>query len=488
VNRIKKLATVAVTAALSATAVAADPATPPVIEVAAPAQRSAPTLYNLPPAGRVVSSSNCYWPPAVQCPTPPSGPAQPSAPTPEQSPAAAPPSAPFSFAPESSALALSGGSASIGLPNMAGSFSGVSFLTSTTTTQTVTTPFIVQTGRQRTIVSNPVTVPVDFVTTLRVFDASRGTALIGENESPRPQTRFYTRYQYFQGVPSAPTGPSVTVIDDAALQSAVLAELAAQNQASIAAGTGPLLTTPANAIAQVERTVRAGLNPAAVDAASQQAASRAIHREILGFETAFFNNIASIGLRVPMFQQSGDGSFGRDDFGDLTAIFKAVIWDDTTTGDLLSGGLALTAPTGPGLETVDGTIRSTLFQPFIGAIHPFTSRLAMQGFWGIVVPTDSRDVTFLTSDVGFYYTVYRAAAPGALISAVIPALEAHVYNPVNHRGSQTSPIGLPDIVTFTGALHTILRDNVLVYGAVVVPVTGPRPFDVEAQAVIDYRF
>ena len=66
-------------------------------------------------------------------------------------------------------------------------------------------------------------------------------------------------------------------------------------------------------------------------AASQQAASRAIHHEILGFETAFFNNIASIGLRVPMFQQSGDGSFGRDDFGDLTAIFSALGLYNATT-------------------------------------------------------------------------------------------------------------------------------------------------------------
>jgi hypothetical protein len=371
---------------------------------------------------------------------------------------------------------------------MAGSFSGVSFLTTTTSSQTVTTPFIVQNGRQRTFVSNPITVPVDIVTAVRAFDASRGTGLIGENESPRPQTRFYTRYQYFQGVPSEPTGTSFAVVDDAALQSAVQAELAAQNQASLAAGTGPIVTTPANAIAQVQRTVSGAVTPAAINAASSQVASRAVHREVLGFETAFFNNIASIGLRVPMFQQQGDGSLGRDDFGDLSAIFKAVIWDDQATGDLLSGGLAVTAPTGPGIQTVDGTIRSTLFQPFIGAIRPFTPRLAMQGFWGIVVPTDNRDVTFLTSDVGLYYTLYRAAAPGSLITAVIPALEAHAYNPVNHRGSQTSPIGLPDIVTFTGALHTVLRDNVLVYGAVVVPVTGPRPFDVEAQAVIDYRF
>ncbi|HTK76058.1 MAG TPA: hypothetical protein VL371_12415, partial [Gemmataceae bacterium] len=432
-NRLKNLAAVTLTATLSAIAIAAETAPPPLVEVGAPSQRSAPTLYNLPPAGRVGSSSNCYWPPVIQCPTPPTVPSQPSAPTPEQPAAPAPTEAPFSFAPESSALALSGGSASIGLPNMAGSFSGVSFLTTTTTTQTVTTPFIVQTGRQRTIVSNPVTVPIDYVTALRVFDASRGTALIGENESPRPQTRFYTRYQYFQGVPSGAIAPTVTVIDDAALQSAVLAELAAQNQASIAAGTGPIITNPANAIAQVQRTVSGAVNPAAVDAASRQAANRAIHREVLGFETAFFNNVASIGLRVPMFQQQGDGSLGRDDFGDLTAIFKAVIWDDTASGDLLSGGLAVTAPTGPGIQTVDGTIRSTLFQPFIGAIRPFTSRLAMQGFWGIVVPTDSRDVTFLTSDVGLYYTLYRATAPGACLTAVIPALEAHAYNPVNHR-------------------------------------------------------
>src|SRR5262245_49553387 len=54
VNRVKKLAAVTLTAALSATAIAAETAPPPLVEVTAPSQRSAPTLYNLPPAGRVV--------------------------------------------------------------------------------------------------------------------------------------------------------------------------------------------------------------------------------------------------------------------------------------------------------------------------------------------------------------------------------------------------------------------------------------------------
>jgi hypothetical protein len=29
---------------------------------------------------------------------------------------------------------------------------------------------------------------------------------------------------------------------------------------------------------------------------------------------------------------------------------------------------------------------------------------------------------------------------------------------------------------------------VMMYGGVVVPVTGPKPFDIEAQAVLEYRF
>jgi hypothetical protein len=526
---LTKLSAATLPAVLASAVAAADPAPPPFAPVAVRNWGPVSPPCDAPPAGRYPSPYGGYCPPAVPTVPAPGAvppavppaepqPGLPPAPAPDLTAPPSPESAPLSFAPESSALALSGGSAAVGLPNMAGSFTGVSYLTSvfarqttsTVTRQTVPAQFLVVPttvqipGQPPRVpppprLSNPVAVPVDFVSTtqtsdifIRAFDATRGAALIAENESPRPQTRAYVRYNYFDGVPAtasqAVAGMTVPTVNNPALLAAVQAEIAAQNQVELAAGRPPVLNTPAGAAGQLTNQVLARLTPAQSALINSQVRNQVVNREVFGFEAAFWDDAASVGLRVPVFQQSADGSIGPDDFGDLSVILKGVIAEDRSTGDLLSGGLVVTAPTGPGIPTVDGTIRSVLLQPWVGAIRPVTDRLGTQGFFSVVVPTDDRDVTFLSSDVGLYYFLYRAAGPGALLTALIPAVEAHVITPLNHRGTASTPIGLPDIVMLTGALHTILADRVLMYGAVVVPVTGPQPFDIEAQAVLEYRF
>src|SRR5206468_12316687 len=78
-----------------------------------------------------------------------------------------------------------------------------------------------------------------------------------------------------------------------------------------------------------------------------------IYRENFGFEKTFFDNSASIGLRLPLNTLSSEsntaGMGGTDtDIGDLTTIFKYAFWQDPESGTLLSGGVAITVPTGPG--------------------------------------------------------------------------------------------------------------------------------------------
>jgi hypothetical protein len=495
VNRLKQLTAVALPAVLASAVAAADPdgpvlhpITPTMFRPRGPATSACDT-----PVGPFSMPYGGVCPPGVAPPTvpTPTQPGQPPTTAPDQVTPPSPETAPFSFTGEASALALSGGSASV---NMAGSLNGVSYITTLVRRQTFPAqfPIVDAFSRQPIRLSNPIPVPVDFVSTIQAFDATRGTALIAENESPRPQTRAYARFQYFGGVPAITarnTGiATVPAINDPALLAAVQTEIAFQNQIEAAAGNPPILGTPADAARILSNQVLSQLTPEQLALLGRLGRNKIVHREVFGFEAAFWNNIASVGLRVPTFQQSGDGSFGRDDFGDLTAIFKVVIWDDRATGDLLSGGLAVTAPTGPGIETIDGTVRSVLLQPYLGSIHNFTPRLSSIGFMGLVVPTDERDVTFLYTDFGLYYTMYRNADPNAILTALIPAAEVHVITPLNHRGTESTPIGMPDLVTFTGAVHAFLADNILLYGAVCVPVTGPKPFDIEAQAVLEYRF
>src|SRR5262249_30355237 len=87
-------------------------------------------------------------------------------------------------------------------------------------------------------------------------------------------------------------------------------------------------------------------------------------REVLGFERSFFDGAMSAGLRLPLVDQQGDGTFAQ--MGDLTAIAKVALFRDPNSPSVISAGLAVTAPTGPSVLTTAGDLHSTLFQPFMG--------------------------------------------------------------------------------------------------------------------------
>ncbi|MBV9126141.1 MAG: hypothetical protein JO112_22555, partial [Planctomycetes bacterium] len=168
-----------------------------------------------------------------------------------------------------------------------------------------------------------------------------------------------------------------------------------------------------------------------------------VHRETLGFEKTFFGGNASVGMRLPFFQEAGDGAIHSGDIGDLTMILKYALINDAPTGNVLSGGLVITAPTGPNeLELGDGTtVHSTLLQPWAGAIVNLDN-FYIHGFSSIVVPTDARDVTFLLNDVGVGYWLYRGG-PDQFLAAVVPTVEAHVLTPLNHRDNVNDVIEIP---------------------------------------------
>ena len=291
-----------------------------------------------------------------------------------------------------------GESAQTALPSMIGDL-GISgsVLNFVTSTSTITSP----NGVTRTVTTRrPVYVPI----------ASRGSFKISENESPRPQDRFFIGYNYFADV-----------------------------------------STPG--VSQFQ-----------------------VHRETFGFEKTFLDGSASFGMRVPVIEQGG--SFGTDDVGDLSFIAKYAFYDDRATGNLLSGGLVVTAPTGQSITLADGSsLHSTLLQPYVGYIWT-ADRFYSLGFAEVVVPTDSRDVTFGAIDTGIGYRVS---------DLFIPTFEAHVNTAFNHRGLENAPIGFADSVVLTGGFHSEIGRALFTLG-LAVPVTGPRVYDVEAIAQFNFRF
>jgi hypothetical protein len=169
-----------------------------------------------------------------------------------------------------------------------------------------------------------------------------------------------------------------------------------------------------------------------------------------------------------------------------------LLYDNPALGSMLSGGLAVTAPTGPssfaGSRSSYG-VRDTQIQPFLGYILR-RGDFYLQGFSAIDVPTDSRDVTMWYNDLALGYFVYQSADPSAFLSAVVPTFEVHLNDPLNHRGAlrPDDPAGTPDVLDLTFGTSFIIRKRLVATVGCAFPVTGPHPFDIEALALLNFYY
>ncbi len=213
-----------------------------------------------------------------------------------------------------------------------------------------------------------------------------------------------------------------------------------------------------------------------------------LHRETIGFEKTFLDGNASFGMRLPILELVGGNQVEESQVDDLTMVFKYALINNRETGNVLSGGLVLTVPTGPGLE-IEGqsVIHSTVFQPFVGYIYHVNRDLFFQGFSSIAAPTDSRDVTIWFNSLGAGYQLYRAEETDAGLRGIVPVVEMHVNTPLNHRGLDSGAINFSDSVDFTAGAYFQFRRATLGL-AVGAPVTGPKPYDVEATASLNIHF
>jgi hypothetical protein len=269
-----------------------------------------------------------------------------------------------------------------------------------------------------------VRLPNGATATARIPPTVAGAFKISENESPRPTDRVFFTYNFFSNVDRSLNPPSIPSFD--------------------------------------------------------------AHREVFGFEKTFLDEYASIGLRVPAAELTGDGSLGQSDFGDISIVFKYAFVNDRPSGDVLSTGLVLTVPSGESFFTVNGQeVNPVLFQPWVGFIK-YLDDFYVHGFISVEVPTDSRDVTMFFNDYGIGYRMYHDDF--GMITSIVPTFEVHVNTPLNHRGTAGDPLGVPDWVDLTGGVHFGLWDRSSLTLAVGAPVTGPKPFDVEAIVQVNVHF
>jgi hypothetical protein len=223
-----------------------------------------------------------------------------------------------------------------------------------------------------------------------------------------------------------------------------------------------------------------------------------LSRNMIGFEKTLFGPNASFGMRLPFITvANGFNGIGNNAVGDLSMIFKYAFLNNQQTGNLISGGLMVTVPTGNSLVidvpnvngVIDGTVQQTftsvLLQPWMGYIWNPTPRIYIHGFSSLVVPTDSRDVTVLFNDVGVGFWLYRNQND-RFVQGVVPTWEFHINTPLSHRTEQFG-ITFVDQVNMTGGCHFIFPRSTLGI-AVGFPILNPRPYDIEALASYTFRF
>jgi hypothetical protein len=267
-------------------------------------------------------------------------------------------------------------------------------------------------------------------------NAVRGAFRIGENESPRPTDRIYVAYNYFHDV----------------------------NQGIRVAGQERL----------------------------------DIHRQTLGVEKTFLNGDASIGLRLPFLQLLGPTNVDRQTVGDLTMILKFALINNPIQdvgasgllgGEVLSTGLVVTAPTGGSatFSADDPKVHPAVIQPFVGAIMPM-GRWYWQTFQSFAFPTDSRDTTFYLGSFQAGYLLYRDTTGTRTVRAITPVAELHINTPLNNRGILRLPIGQADVVSLTTGLSVGLGSRSMLNTGVNVPLTGPKPYAVEAMVHLNFQF
>jgi hypothetical protein len=215
-----------------------------------------------------------------------------------------------------------------------------------------------------------------------------------------------------------------------------------------------------------------------------------LQRQMVGFEKTFLDGDASFGMRLPFVQMygGGPGVSGTHDVGDLSLIGKYAIINDRNTGNLWSAGFVLTTPTGSGDAFLfDGTKapHSVLFQPWTGFVRTFNRGYA-QGITSFLVPSDHRDPTLWNNSVAVGYYIYQNN-DNRWLNAVVPTVEVHVRTPLSKRDPNGS-VFLQDQVNLTGGVHFRLFNRATFSPAVCVPVVGPRPWNLEAMAFLNWYY
>jgi hypothetical protein len=266
-----------------------------------------------------------------------------------------------------------------------------------------------------------------------------------------------------------------------------------------------------------------------------------LHQFNIGIEKTLFDGNASVYVSVPFLHATSNIS-GQDinGLGDVNVGLKYMLWKNADTGSAFTAGFTVAAPTARS-TTVTNTLNVTFTggtqpavvptPPPVGTVLPFTitttinptylqpwaaglwvaDRFFVHEYFGILIPTDDRVSTFINNNLTIGYNVFEN--PCGLVSSITPVIGVQLLLPVNHInnsvGSTTTTIpanitcigpypidqlpgldsfSFPSQVFLSGGFQIGLGERALFSAGVVVPVAGPRGYEVGATAGLTYFY
>jgi hypothetical protein len=242
-----------------------------------------------------------------------------------------------------------------------------------------------------------------------------------------------------------------------------------------------------------------------------------VHNFVFGFEKTFFDQLASIELRVPFAATlnpdivEGSTSNSRDgELGDVFLAFKGLLWSTPVLN--VAAGVGVSIPTGPDIKVAlqDGTplgrIRndSVIVTPYIAYLLTPDDRWFFQNWFQIGFdanhdPVDLnpalatissagriKDQTVLEIDAQLGYWLYKSSDNNRWISALAPFVELHYNTSLDNADSiQAASFSLQSVnnrfdeLNITTGVVAQIRDNCTIAFGAVFPLkgTGDRSFD-----------
>jgi hypothetical protein len=242
-----------------------------------------------------------------------------------------------------------------------------------------------------------------------------------------------------------------------------------------------------------------------------------VHNFVLGFEKTFFNQMASIELRVPFAStlnpdiMEGNPSNSRDgEIGDLLLTLKGLLYSTPVLN--IAAGIGISIPTGPDTKvslqdgTPVGRIRndSVIVTPYIAYLWTPNDRLFFQNWFQIGFDSnrdavEANPALFGISDVGrtanqtilaidaqLGYWLYKSGDSDRWIKALAPFLELHYNTALDDANSaQIGSFSLQSVnnrfdeLNISTGLIAQIGDNCTLALGAVFPLkgTGDRSFD-----------